>query len=270
MTKPKIVFLLLVLVASAAGAYLLLAPKPDARALAERAFYAIEDDPFNTPSVQQAFRDIARAKAVDADEPWVAIAMSRAMLEMGYRSGDRYRKRSYTPVAIDKALEYAERGATLAPADSEAQSQLARVQIIQGELKTAWYTLNRAHDADAGNFSPWYLRSVIFVQMKDTAKASMALDEAERLATRPYQVRVVLQERMGVAKLNRDLDGEERLHLAIIALNTRNPHSHGNYGAFLLTHKRYDEAIAQYETALSIARYPLAEKQLEKARRRGQ
>lgn len=268
--KWKVVFVSLVLLAAAVGAYLVLVPKPDARALAERAFYAMLEDPFNTQNVQQAFRDIARAKAVNADEPWVAIAMSRAMLGMGYRNGDRYRKRSYTPEAVDKALEYAERGATLAPADSEAQSQLARVQIIQGDLKAAWFTLNRAHEADAGNFSPWYLRGVIFVQMKDTAKASLALDEAERLATRPYQVRVVLQERMGVAKLNRDLDAEEQLHLAIIALNTKNPHSHGNYGAFLLTHKRYDEAIGQYETALSIARYPLAEKQLEKARRRGQ
>lgn len=268
--KWKIVFLLLVLAAAALGAYLLLVPKPDARALAERAFYAIEDDPFARRTVNRAIEDIARAKAANADEPWVAIAVSRAMLEVGFRSGDRHRKRSYTPEAVGKALEYAQRGATLAPADSIAQSQLARVQIIRGDLKTAWYTLNRAHEADAGNFYAWYLRGVLFVQMKDTAKASTALDEAERRATRPYQVRVVLQERMGIAKLNRDLDAEERLHLAIIALNTKNPHSHGNYGAFLLTHKRYDEAIAQYETALSIARYPLAEKQLEKARRRGQ
>lgn len=270
MTKWKALFLSFVLAAAAVGAYLLLAPKPDAHALAEQAFYAIEEDPFDRQMFRQATGNIARAEAVNADEPWVAIAMSRAILEMGYRSGDRYRNRSFLPEAIVEALKYAQRGIALAPGNSVAQSQLARVQIINGDLKTAWYTLNRAYEADAGNFYPWYLRGVIFVRMKDAAKAEMALAEAERLATRPYQTRIVLQERMGVAKLNHDLDAEDRLNLAIIALDPKDPHSHGNYGAFLLTHKRYDEAIAQYETALSIARYPLAEQQLEKARRRGQ
>jgi len=76
------------------------------------------------------------------------------------------------------------RGATLAPADSEAQSQLARVQMIQGDLQAARYPLNRAPDADPAAFSPCYLRGVIFMRIKAAAKAEKARYEAAWAATR--------------------------------------------------------------------------------------
>jgi Tfp pilus assembly protein PilF len=49
-------------------------------------------------------------------------------------------------------------------------------------------------------------------------------------------------------------------------LDPQNAHAHGNYANFLLSQKRYDEAITSYEKALSIASYPLAREQLERAK----
>lgn len=57
---------------------------------------------------------------------------------------------------------------------------LARVQIIEGEYREAWETLNTAHAKDPDNFYPWYFRSVISEQMRDRERAEHAIDEAEK------------------------------------------------------------------------------------------
>src|SRR3546814_15156460 len=72
-TKWKVLFFCFVLVAAAAGAYLLLAPKPDAHELAERAFYAIEENPFDRQTFRQATGGLAAAEAGNAGGPRGAV-----------------------------------------------------------------------------------------------------------------------------------------------------------------------------------------------------
>lgn len=246
------------------------APKAqdDATSLARNAFYAIEEKPFDSDNLKTAFIDIGRANELNPEDPWVAIAISRVILEMGYRKGNRYFKRSFEPEALKKALDYAERAVRLGPTESVAHSQLARVQIILGDYRSAWYTLNHAYERDTSDFYPWYLRGVISVRMKDVERAESALDQADKLATRLYQRRVILQERIDLGRLTKDSGAMERYHLAVIDLDPQNPHSHGNYGSFLLYQNRYDEAIRSLEKALSISPYPLAEKLLQEAKRK--
>ncbi len=149
-------------------------------ALAKDAFYAIEESPFSVQTRQRAYRDIQRAYQQDPDDPWVAIAASRLQMEMAYRSGKRHFSDSYHQEMLEDAKRYAERAVQSGPEESVAYSQLARIQIITGDPRTAWQTLNDAHRLDPDSFYPWYLRSVIAVQMQDPDRAHAAFEEAER------------------------------------------------------------------------------------------
>lgn len=264
MKKNTIIFCMLFLIvpmhASAAGS---------ARSLAEGAFYAIEDEPFDTVNVNRAFRDIKRAEDLDSNEPWVAIATSRAFLEIGYQKGGRFREQSFKPEALEKAEYYARQGVDLGPTISVAHSQLARVQIVLGNYRAAWETLNKAHRLAPDDFYPWYFRSVIAVQMKDKERASLAIEEAERRVDRSLHRSFVLGQRKAIALAMGSEKEKEAAYKAIIANEPMSAHAHGNYGAFLLRRERYDEAIKSLEKAVSIARYPVAVEQLERARKRG-
>jgi tetratricopeptide (TPR) repeat protein len=238
----------------------------EAKDLARDAFYALDEKPFDVERRSKALEDIQRAAKQSPKEPWVAIATSRAILELGYSKGDRYRLTSFDPEAVEKAEEYAKQSVLLGPNESLAYSQLARVQLIRGNYRPAWDTLNQAHEKDPNDFYPWYLRGVLSNRMKNAERAKAALDEAEKHATQLYQGRLTLYERMTLAKLTGDLSAEERIYKQLIDLDPQNAHAYGNYANFLLSQKRYDEAIASYEKALSIASYPLAREQLERAK----
>lgn len=238
----------------------------DAKALARGAFYSIEAYPFKRVTVKNAIEVIKRAEKLNPKEPWVAIATSRMWLEKGYRKGDRYKTTNFEAEELTKAEYYAKQGVSLGPTESLAYSQLARIQIIRGDYGTALQTLNQAHSKDASDFYPWYLRGVLRARMKDAVRAKAALDKADEYATVLYQRRFVLRERIVLAGLLKDRTAEERYYKAIIELDPQDPYAHGNYGNFLLSQKRYDEAIASFEKALSIAPYPLAREQLERAR----
>jgi tetratricopeptide (TPR) repeat protein len=237
-----------------------------AKDLARGAFYAIEATPFDRELVTRAMAAIQRAANLNAMEPWVAIAVSRAFLEMGYQKGNRYHVGSFAAEALEQAEAYAKQGVALGPTESVAYSQLARIQIILQNYRTAWDTLTQAHTQDTKDFYPWYLRGVLAIRMKDTERAKAALDEAEQHAAHLYQRRFVVQERIGLARLWRDKEAEEHYYKQAIVLDPQDAHAHGNYGNFLLLQKPYDEAIASLEQALAISPYPLAEELLQRAR----
>lgn len=231
--------------------------------LAKSAFFAIEENPFDTNVVQDAERKIYRAYKEDPKDPWVLIALSRATLENGYMRGDRSKLSTYAPGYVDKAGEFAkaalQRGAHL----GMAHIQYAKIQMINGDLKGSWLTLNRAYELNREDFYPWYYRAVISIRMGDYRIANSYLDKAGAYAKKDYQKSWVADRRIYLAKLLGDESAIESAYKKTIEADPKSPHAHGNYANYLKSKKRYAEAISYYRKAIEIAPYPLAQEGLK-------
>lgn len=234
---------------------------------ARRAFFAVESDPFEQDAVQAAMRELEAAHKGDPTNPWVLIALSRLFLEKGYIQGDRSQRRAYRARDLKAAEVHARQALELAPEDPMAHVQVARLQVIAGDHGAAWETLDRARELDPNDFYPWYYRGVISLKAKDAKRATGNLDTALARAVMPFQKEWVVDRRIDVARLNRDVAQEERLHKELIAMAPASSHHYGNYALFLRNLKRYDEAIEQYRKAIAIRPYRLAREQLEQTLR---
>ena len=237
-----------------------------AKKLAEEAFFMIEQDPLSLTNWEEARLLIQRAYARDSSESWVAIAQSRLTLSEGYKVGQRHKLKSYDERAVQLARKQAEQAVKNGSDHAMAHVQLAMVQTIQGELRKAWEHLNIADSLDEQSFYPWYLRTVIAIHNKDEAFAKRGFEEIETKIRHDYQRRLLLHERIRLAKLTKNLNERDRLHRAMIDLEPNYAYAWGNYGSFLLAQKRYREAAHYLEKAVSINPYPLAVNQLEEAR----
>lgn len=238
----------------------------DARLLAEEAFYLLEDDPFSHEIRNKAMEDLALAYELNPDEPWVAVARSRLALELGYRRGSRFSKGNFNPKPLEAALFFAQEGVRLGPGESVAHSQLARVQIVHGQYRNAWDTLNSAYANDPDDFYPWYFRSVISTEMRERERAEQYIAEAEKRIVRPLHEGFVLGQRQNIVLAMGSEQEKEESYLVNIEHDPDDAYAYGNYGSFLLRRERYEEAESMLEKALSIRRYRAAEEDLEKAR----
>ena len=238
----------------------------DPNEVARQAFFNIEADPFSIQNLRNSGEQLSRAQEAAPNEAWVLIALSRLYLEYGYRKGSRDKLSSYRAAAVEKAREFARQACTVAPEQSMSHIQWARIQIITENYRDAWEALNKAHALDPDDFYPWYYRAVIGLTMKDPVRAEAALEEAERRADAPYQIKWVAGRRIKLARLQDDFKAEETHYKAAIDIDPMAPHPYGNYANFLRKHKRYDEAISYYEKAVSLGSYPLAEEGLRATR----
>lgn len=234
--------------------------------LAKNAFYEIEADPFNSYVVKSAAKKISDAYNIEPENPWVLVAFSRLILEMGYRRGDRSELETYAPGTIEKAGEYAEEAIKNGKNLSMAHVQYSKIQMINGDLKGAWLTLNKAHQLAPDDFYPWYYRGVISIRMNDFEKAYSYLHEAEVRAEMFYQKSWVASRQINVAKIIGDEKEIESAYLNSIRVNPGSAHLYGNFANYLKRKKRYKEAITYYEKAISIASYPAAREGLEEAK----
>jgi tetratricopeptide (TPR) repeat protein len=235
--------------------------------MAREAFYRIEADPFNSSVVENAAHKIKTAFDGDPKNPWVLIAVSRLMLEKGYIKGDRSKKSTYSLGTVENAGIYAEEALKYGSDIGMAHIQYSKIQIINGDLKGAWLTLNKAYEKDPQDFYPWYYRAVISVRMRDFKRAGSLLNEAEARATSFYQRSWVAGRRISVAKLIGDESGIEDAYKKSIEIDPTSPHRYGNYAHYLKRKKRYKEAIVYYEKAISISPYPIALKGLQESKR---
>jgi len=233
---------------------------------AKQAFYEIEADPFNNTNMDNSAKKIASALGNDPENPWVLIAVSRLILEAGYIKGDRSRMSTYSPGTVEESGRYAREALKHGNGNGMAHVQFSKIQMINGDLKGAWLTLNRAHGINPDDFYPWYYRAVISVRMKDFKKADSYLNEAEERAAQHYQESWVAARRISVAKLIGDEVGIDSAYKKSIEVDPLSPHKYGNYANYLKRKKRYKEAIDYYQKAISISPYPIALKGIEEAR----
>lgn len=155
---------------------------------------------------------------LDNDAEWVQLSYSMLWLDQGYKIGDRYLQDSYVDtflvISHEIALEAVKDNQT-----SESYSHLARLQIIRGEYKKAWQTLNRAYHLDKSNFYPWYLRGIIAYFMNDLQKAENMLVESQERAEFKFQRRIAIGYRQEVARQAGNYLKEEQLLLQNIWKN---------------------------------------------------
>lgn len=234
----------------------------------QEAILEMEQHPFSGPVLEQSAQSLKQALQKTPDDTWANIGAAELYLRIGYKVGSRYKQDNYVPEALDNAYTLAQRAIELAPDNSRAYALLAKLQIIRGEYKTAWETLNQAHKLDPDSFYPWYYLTVLNRYYKLYDKAKYYADRAESLAQYTHQRRWVIGERKNIADATGDLKAEEQAHLALIALEPDRPHPYGNYATFLYYQKRYTEAVTYFEKAIAISPYPKAVELLEKSRQR--
>lgn len=243
-------------------------PAPSAESLARAALEQLDGRSLQGGVLQRAAAEVSRARQIDAEDPWVALASAEIVLAIGYRSGDAFRGRNYAPEAIERADRELQVALRADPPIARAYRTLARLQILRGKRRQAWETLNTAYALEPEHHRPWLLRAVIALQMKDPQRARTQLDQAERWADSNAAKTAVLRQRAQWERRYGTPEGELAQLRRIIEVEPDSAHAHGNLGAALLRMKQYEQAIAAFEHGLAIERYPLAEQQLARARQR--
>jgi len=237
-----------------------------ATSLAEQAYYRMMESPFSVTALSQAGRELQRAAAIDDQNSWVELARSELALKQGYLSGGGFRAKSYQQQALSTALQHARAAVAIAPTESQALSQLAKILIVSGEINQSLPYIVQALQANQATFSPWYLQTVLAVKRKATDRFPALYVEAEKYAIRPYQKSALLWEKISFSRIIKDVAAEETSYQQLISINPDSAHAHGNYGAFLLRQQRVAEAIKVLEHAVSLEAYPLAVNLLREAR----
>jgi tetratricopeptide (TPR) repeat protein len=242
------------------------APATAARRLAKEAYQTFVDHPYEADLLTKAGTQLDRAMRLAPKEAWVFLASSAQVRTAGYKYDTWHEARNFQPGTLEKSAELARKATEVDPKLAEAHVQLARVYIPLGQVAQAQRELGIAHQLEPEAFSVWFEQAVLSWKDADGPKARKALEGARARAKTNAQLLAIngLLERMAKG---RDDDREiERIKKENIALLPGSPWGYANYGAFLLDRGRYDEAVAQYEKALSLGKYPLAEDQLAKAR----
>jgi tetratricopeptide (TPR) repeat protein len=243
------------------------APAPSAEDHARAALERLDGGSLGGGVLEHAAADVSRARQINANDRWVAVASAELVLALGYRSGDAFRGTSYAPEAITHAERLLQPALQADPPIARAYLTQARLQILRGQRRQAWETLNIAYTLQPEHHRPWLLRGVIALQMKDPQRAKTQLDEAERWADSNAAKISVLRQRVRLERSHGTPESELAHLRRIIDIDPSAAHAHGNLGAALLRMKRYEEAVHALERALAIERYPLAEQQLARARR---
>ncbi len=233
--------------------------------LAQKAYFMLEESPFDNDVFESSVMLINNAAAKNKDEPWVYIALTEATLLNGYNYGNFFSRKSYSQGTIEKAQKYADKAIVLGGSESQSYANLARIYIIQKKYKKAWFELNKAYQLNNASFYTWYYKAVINYYMKDYTKAASHLDEAEPFRLHNYQKRFITRIRQKVARAVGNKKLEEAMYLRNINDFPESAYMYGNYGNFLLKNKRYNESIEYYKKAIQINPYNLAKRQLEKA-----
>ena len=261
--RPAPALALLALVGAALASGCGRAPSADA----ERAYYEIEENALYFATIERALASVERARAANPRDPWAYAAQSLAVLAAGYQIGDRYTLKSYDPEAVERALGLARRAVELDPSNCMFHVHLARFQIIKEEYDAAFETLTAAHDLDPDSFYPWYMLGIVAEKRRNRAEAELYFLEAAQRQSRPAQAMYLNTRRQNLARMAGDVAEEESLLKQNIALDPKSPYGYGNYAAFLMRQKRYDEAIVNWETAVRLGPYRRAIEQLERAKK---
>ena len=156
----------------------------------------------------------------------------------------------------------------LNPRFALAHSHRALLHLLRREPDAALRELAEARRLEPSGFHSALYAAVLADDRGHFDRGCELLDEAEGAVTHPHQYTMLNRVRVRVARSQGNRTLEEKLHLANIESNPSDAHAYGSYADFLLRVRRIEEAVAHYEHATAIQRYPGAIRGLEKARLR--
>ncbi|MDP5192022.1 DUF4124 domain-containing protein [Rheinheimera baltica] len=236
-----------------------------ATALALQARERIMNNPFSLPERAVAKQEIDAAQRLDQRNAMIEVALSELMLKQAYYSGDAFKAKSYNTAGLNNALQHAKNAVEYSPENVLCLAQLAKVLLIQGQKDAFVEVLRQMHNVASETYYTWYLQSVLARKLNNIPRVQEALAQAEKYAETIYQQKGLEEERRYLARKQGDVEAEERSYKKLIQLNPDSAHAHGNYGSFLLRNKRYEDAIAALNKAISIQPYPMALELLARA-----
>lgn len=240
----------------------------DARTLAKAAYERIKAHPFEASELQAADNDISRAHLLDPEEAYVWLAGGVLLKTVAYQSGDWTDARSFDSEMLAKALDLIERAVAADERLTDPHLELAWLAIIQRDLPRAHHEYFVAHQLEPEDFDVWYGQAVCWWKQGNGQKSRTAFAGAESRA-RTVADRITLNvHRQRMARSRSDFPEVERILKEDIGLQPGSRWAHGNYGLFLMERGRLAEAVAEYERAVALGSYPLAEAQLATARQK--
>ena len=251
--------LILALAASAA------APADRARDLARDAWVTIRDHPFEMTVIEEAAKHLDEAMQLNKNEPYVWLGTAELIMNGGFGPGAAFSAEAYAPGTLEKALPVIQHAVKLDPKLADAHASLAYVLILLRKYPEARTEIDAARQLDPGGFRTNLYDAVWHWKQGNTASSREALKRATAVGTSPAEQRRILYLLESQAIERGDDVQEEKLLKLIVAVDPNDPWSHGNYGWFLIGKERYDEAVAEFQRAIAIAPYPLAEQGLHRA-----
>jgi cytochrome c-type biogenesis protein CcmH/NrfG len=239
-----------------------------ARAIARAAFELIEEHPFEHARLRQAMAEIDRARALDPDESYVFLAAALLLKAAGYHSGDRFEERSFSPELLEKSIELTERAVKADEKNVDAHVELASLYVAQRRFPEAQHHFFVAYKLAPEDFDVWYGQAVAWWKQGNAQKSHTALAGAEKRVRTDHDRITLLRQKERVARSRNNWPEVEAILEEEIRLTPDSPWAHGNYAGFLLRQRRYDEAVAEYEKAVKLGPYPIAERGLQEAKKR--
>jgi tetratricopeptide (TPR) repeat protein len=238
-----------------------------ARTIAKEAYMTIDRHPFEGEVLAAAAKHLDEALALNQKEPYVYLGAAQLVLDGGYRSGSWRDASNYAPGAIDRASAFVQRAIQADSKLADAHLDAAFLALILRRFDDAKREIDLAHNLDPSAFRPVYYLAVWHWLQGSTMQCQDALRIARTLARDSRDQAMILTQLEEMAIAKGDDEQREKILKAFISLEPNDRWKHGNYGWFLLRSERYDEAIAEFEKAMSLGGYPNAKRGLEEARR---
>jgi tetratricopeptide (TPR) repeat protein len=238
-----------------------------ARAISKDAYEAIYQHPYETNILEIAAKHLNEAHTLNEKEPYVWLGAAELILAGGMRPGPFFHSSSYEPGTLARALPLAQRAIQLDSKLVDVHNETAKILLLLGHLTEAQNEIDIAQQLDPDGFRPWFYQAMYYWKQGSVVKCREALRHAGAAAKTPWQQGVLLSQLEQMAEARGDDTERERILKTLIAIDPKRPWPHGNYGWFLLERERYDEAIAEFEKAVTLGPYPNAEDGLERARR---
>ena len=235
------------------------------KSLSKAAYHEIMANVFDYKKIQKAVKNLVKAKELNPSDPWIYITGSMVELINGYNGNDRYDSKNYDEDSVVKGFTLAQHAVQLEPKESMAHSNMARFHILTKNYNLAMSSINLAMKLDRENYSPWFIKGILFEKQKKWDRAKINFGEAEKRATFKYQKMILTSHRINIANQMRNMVEMERLLRLNIHENPENIWMYDNYGDFLMGRKRYKEAKATWEKAVSIKPYQRGLRQIKRA-----
>lgn len=228
--------------------------KAESKTLAIKAHDEILANQLDKARVLAAVHNLERAKVLDPSQPWVYLGLAEATLASGYYLGSWFKKSSFSGGTVPKVMTLIRKALKLDPDHHRAHVKMANMYIISGEFESAQISIERAHKLNDENFYTWKTR-VDLIRLWKPGSVDLIrhlLKESLKRVRNPYQMERVVFRLQELANATGDFKIAEKILLAKIAKNPKDPYVHSAYGNFLTNHNRLKEARREVLTALKL------------------